>query len=252
MAMQADETDRLCQRSIGADGAVAGRGMISTKREEGKEVRRKRIVEAVRALIRETGDTGLSMRAIAARAEVSLAPPDNLFGSKRGVVMAVLEDAREFQEKFASLKNLSAIERIFKALSITLAYHVQDPEFYRTLWASLLDPRSGDAELRAELITPQNSLFWRALLEEARRDGAIAEDVDMDLLQQSLNGGFAAVVLNWVMGGSSVRELEPGACFSYASTLCACATESHRPRIRQRMLDFQSELLALRRALAEA
>ena len=74
----------------------------------------------------------------------------------------------------------------------------------------------------------------------------------MDLLQQSLNGRFAAVMLNWIMGGSSVRELEPGACFSYASTLCACATESFRPEIRRRMLDFQSELLALRRTLADA
>ena len=226
--------------------------MSSSKREEGKEVRRKRIVEAVRALIRETGDTGLSMRAIAARANVSLATPYNLFGSKRAVVMAVLEDAREFQEKFSTLKNLSAIERIFKALSITFAYHVQDPEFYRTLWASLLDTRGGDAELRTELITPQNSLFWRSLLDEARRDGCIAEDVDMDLLQQSLNGGFAAVMLAWIMGGSSVQELEPGACFSYASTLCACATDNFRPQIRRRMLDFQSELLALRRTQADA
>jgi len=166
--------------------------------------------------------------------------------------MAVLEDAREFQEKFSSLKNLSAVERIFKALSITFAYHVQDPEFYRILWASLLDPRGGDAELRTELITPQNSLFWRGLLEESRREGAIAEDIDMDLLQQSLNGRFAAVMLNWIMGGSAVRELEAAACFSYAATLCACATESFRPQIRRRMLDFQSELLALRQAPADA
>jgi AcrR family transcriptional regulator len=226
--------------------------MSTSKREEGKEGRRKRIVEAVRALIRETGDTGLSMRAIAARADVSLATPYNLFGSKRGVVMAVLEDAREFQERFASLKNLTAIERIFKALSITFAYHVQDPEFYRTLWASLLDPRGGDAELRAELITPQNALFWRGLLEEARREGAIAEDIDMDLLQQSLNGRFAAVILNWIMGGGHVRELEPAACFAYASTLCACATEDFRPEIRGRMLTFQAELLAVRAAPADA
>ena len=219
--------------------------MSESRREQSKEGRRKQIVEAVRALMRETGDTGLSMRAIAARAKVSLATPYNLFGSKRGVVMAVLEDAREFQQKFSTLKNLSAVERIFKALSITFAYHVQDPEFYRTLWASLLDPRGG-GELRTELITPQNAMFWRGLLEEARQERAIAEDIDMDLLQQSLNGRFAAVMLNWIMGGSSVRELEPGACFSYASTLCACATDSFRPVIRERMLTFQAELLAVR------
>jgi AcrR family transcriptional regulator len=237
--------------AAGMVGAATRSGMIS-KREEGKEARRQRIVAAARGLIRETGDTGLSMRAIAARANVSLATPYNLFGSKRGVVMAVLEDTREFQAKFSTLKDFSAVDRIFKALSITFSYHVQDPEFYHALWASLLDPRGGDAELRAELITPQNSQFWRDLFEAARREGAIAEDIDMDLLQQALNGQFAAVMLNWIMGGSTVRELEPAACFSYASTLCAYATDSFRPEIRLRMLAFQSELLAARRATAEA
>lgn len=226
--------------------------MTNTKREQGKEGRRKRIVEAVRALMRETGDTGVSMRAIAARANVSLATPYNLFGSKRGVVMAVLEDAREFQETFGALKDLGAVERIFRALSITFAYHVQDPDLYRTLWASLLDPRGAGDELRTELITPQNSRFWRGLLEEARREGAIAADVDMDLLQQSLNGQFAAVMLNWILGGGSVRELEPGACFGYATVLCACATETYRPEIRRRMLTFQSQLRAARAATADA
>lgn len=215
-----------------------------SRREEGKAERRRRIVEAARALIRETGDTGLSMRAIAARAEVSLATPYNLFGSKRGVVMAVLEDVREFQEQFAALKDQSAIERIFSAIRITLAYHEQDPDFYRALWASLLDSRGGDSELRAELITPQNSAFWRGLLEEARADGAIAEDIDMDLLQASLSGRFAAVMLNWVLGGSSARDLQPAVCHGYASILCAAATDDYRSNIRKRMIEFQTELLA--------
>lgn len=220
--------------------------MNSSKREIGKEDRRRRIVAAARGLLRETGDTGLSMRAIAARANVSLATPYNLFGSKRGVVMAVLEDAKGFQEQFSTLKGLSAVERIFKALSITLSYHVQDPDFYRTLWSSLLDPRGGDAELRAELITPQNGQFWRALLDEARAEGAIAHDIDMDLLQEALSGRFAAVMLNWIMGGGTAAELEPGACLSYASTLCAYASDSFRPVIRARMLEFQAQLLAVR------
>src|SRR5271168_2287443 len=53
------------------------------RREAGKRERRRRIIEAARALIRETGNAGLSMRALAARAGVSLATPYNLFGSKR-------------------------------------------------------------------------------------------------------------------------------------------------------------------------
>jgi hypothetical protein len=39
----------------------------------------------------------------------------------------------------------------------------------------------------------------------------------MDLLQEALSGRFASVMLKWVMGGGSVRELEPAACLGYAS-----------------------------------
>lgn len=238
------------ERSV--TNADSGWGMTvgASKREEGKAERRRRIVEAARALIRETGDTGLSMRAIAARANVSLATPYNLFGSKRGIVMAVLEDAREFAERFATLKDLSAVERIFMAVRITLDYHVQDPDFYRTLWVALLDPRGGDDELRAELISPQNSQFWRGLLEEAKAEGAIADDIDMDLLQASMSGRFASVILNWVLGGASVEQLTPATCFGYASVLCAAASDAARPGIRGRMLEFQAELLAVRTPVA--
>ena len=61
-----------------------------SRREEAKAERRHRIIAAARDLIKETGDTGLSMRAIAARAGVSLTTPYNLFGSKRAIVIALL------------------------------------------------------------------------------------------------------------------------------------------------------------------
>ena len=53
----------------------AGEKMITEdlgKREQAKAERRHRIVRAARDLIRETGDTDLSMRKLAQRAEVSL------------------------------------------------------------------------------------------------------------------------------------------------------------------------------------
>jgi AcrR family transcriptional regulator len=220
---------------------------IGSKREAGKEDRRKRILDAARALIRETGDTGLSMRAIAARANVSLATPYNLFGSKRAVVMAILENVREFHERFSGLKDLSAIERIFSALHITLSYHAADPDFYRAIWLSLLNPGGLAADdLRAELITPQSARFWRSLLEEAASEGAFDPDIDLKLLQLDLGGRFAAVMLTWVMGGCRADELEAAACFGYASSLCASASPEWRPRIRQRMLEFQAQILNAR------
>lgn len=218
----------------------------TSRREEAKGNRRRRIVEAARALIRETGDTGLTMRAIAARAEVSLSTPYNLYGSKRAIVVAILDDAADFQERFAKFKNSDAIERVFKALSIMLDYHREDPDFYRPLWASLLSP-SDSAELQALLSTPKSVLFWRSLLGEAARQSVLRPEIDLDLLQQGLAFTFAAAMLTWVMGGLKVEELEPVIGHGYALTLSAVATDPHRQAILKRALEFQKRLRQMRK-----
>ncbi len=216
-----------------------------SRREEAKSDRRKRIVEAARALIRETGDTGLTMRAIAERAEVSHTTPYNLYGSKRAIVVAILDDVEEFQERFSTYRNTDAIERIFKALSILLEYHCSDPDFYRPLWASLLSP-SDSPELQAVLSTPKSVEFWRGLLGEAAQQGALRDEVDLDLLQLQLGFTFAAAMLAWVMGGLPTEKLEPTIVHGYAMTLSAAASDAHRAAIFKRALKAQKVLRAAR------
>lgn len=222
--------------------AIAATG----RREEAKGDRRRRIVEAARALVRETGDTGLTMRAIAARAGVSLTTPYNLYGSKRAIVVAILDDVREFHERFARSRTSDAIERIFRALSITLEYHREDPEFYRTLWGALLNP-SGSDELQATLSTPQSAQFWRALLGQAAQEGALRADIDLDMLLQDLLFAFAAAMLAWVMGSLAVEELEPAIGHAYALALAASAEPGRSPAIYKRALEFQKRQRPQRR-----
>jgi len=221
------------------------------RREEAKDDRRRRIVEAARALIRETGDTGLTMRAIAARAGVSLTTPYNLYGSKRAIVIAILDDVREFHERFARSRTSDAIERIFRALSITLEYHREDPEFYRTLWGALLNPLGSD-ELQATLSTPQSTQFWRALLGQAAQEGALRSDIDLDMLQQDLGFAFASAMLAWVMGAFAVEELEPAIGHAYALALTAAAEPSRSPTIYKRVLEYQKRLRHTRRRAGAA
>ena len=190
-----------------------------SRREDAKAERRRRIVAATRDLIRETGDTGLSMRAIAARADVSLTTPYNLFGSKRAIVIAVLEDVREFHERFSSLHRTDPIDRIFQALKLSLSYYAEDPDFYRTLWSEALN-LSGK-ELRSELITPQRYAFWWALLAEAQRQGALLPDLDLDLLLRNLDLVFGSTMLAWVLGALEIAELEASVGYGYALALFA-------------------------------
>lgn len=216
-----------------------------SKREEAKAERRRRIVAAARELIRETGDTGLSMRAIAARAEVSLTTPYNLFGSKRAIVVAVLEDVREFHERFSSLHQVNAIDRIFHAMSLSLSYYAEDPDFYRTLWTEALD-LSGK-EIRADLITPQRYAFWWALITEAAREGALLPAIDLDLLLRNLDLVFGSVMLTWVLGGIGVDDLEPAVGFGYALALRGAASAEAQPRIEKRLMEYQKQLVRRRK-----
>ena len=211
-----------------------------SRREDAKAERRRRIVGAARDLIKETGDAGLSMRAIAARAGVSLTTPYNLFGSKRAIVIALLDDVREFHERFSQLHRVGAVDRIFQAVSITLAYLADDPDFYRTLWTEAL--RFDSKELRGELQSPQRYGFWWALLGEARTEGALLPDIELDPLLRALDAVFVAGMLAWVLGAIEVNELEAHVGYGYALALRGAASEGHAARIEKRLIGFQREL----------
>ena len=216
-----------------------------SRREEAKAERRVRIITAARDLIRETGDTGLSMRAIAARANVSLSTPYNLFGSKRAIVVAVLEDIRDFHERFAKLRPASPIERIFQALAMSIGYYVEDPDFYRTLWTGMLD-MSGK-EVRTALARPERDAFWLALLNAAAADGALLSGIDTETLLRDLDLTFAAVMLNWVLGALSTQELQPAAAYGYALTLRGAAAPAWQDSLAGRIGEHQGRLIELRR-----
>src|SRR4051794_681680 len=107
------------------------------RREEAKTERRERIVRAAREPIRETGDTGLSMRALARRAGVSLTTPYNLFGSKRAIVLGALQDNRAFAEGMGKYSSAGVLERIFGALTVASRIYVSDQRSYMALFQAL-------------------------------------------------------------------------------------------------------------------
>jgi AcrR family transcriptional regulator len=215
-----------------------------SRREEAKEERRRRIITAARDLIRETGDAGLSMRAIAARAQVSLSTPYNLFGSKRAIVVAVLEDIREFHERFTRQRATNAVERIFQALALSIGFYVDDPEFYRTLWAGVFD-MSGK-EVRAALAQPERDAFWLALIEAAAHEGALLPQIDTNRLLRDLDLTFGAVMLNWVLGALEVDELQAAAGYGYALSLRGAAAPAWQEALATKIVGFQDQLVHAR------
>ncbi len=221
-------------------------GLESGRREQAKAERRSRIVRAARDLIRETGDTDLSMRMIARRAGVSLTTPYNLFGSKRAVVLAVFEDERDFVVRFGRLQAANALDRIFDAHDLAMRYFIEDPEFYRTLWKALLNTHGADS---TGLATPErlerNRAAWRALLEAAQAEGLLEPTLSSDLLERSLSSFANGTLLAWAMGALSTVALGPSTALGYALVLRGAATPAGAEILRSQIRKGQDALAGL-------
>jgi AcrR family transcriptional regulator len=215
----------------------------SGRRERGKAERRSRILRAARDLIRETGDTDLSMRALAQRADVSLSTPYNLFGSKRAVVLAVLEDERDFADRFARLQATHAIGRIFATHELSFGYYTRDPDFYRTLWRALLNT-SGEAEIG--LATPQRlaqtRAIWQGLIRDALKEGYLRSDLSPDLVLQGLAHVTGGALLSWAMRSMKTATLSATVGLGYGFILRGAATPKGAHLLDGRLTAYQAML----------
>jgi AcrR family transcriptional regulator len=209
------------------------------RREAGKAERRARIVQAARQLIRETGNAGLSMRALAARAGVSLATPYNLFGSKRAIILAVHQDVREFHQRFSVTRSADPVERIFAAIDMSIDFYVGDPRFYKTLWAAVFDTTD---EVRTEIYNPKRDAFWQGLINAAADAGAFADDIDLDHLLHQLDYLFRSVMLDWVVGELAPERLAPTIRLGYALILKGAASPDWRGPLQARIAESQAYL----------
>lgn len=227
---------------IGAESPVTSEKTAEAllgRREAGKAERRARIIHAARDLIRETGNAGLSMRALALRAGVSLATPYNLFGSKRAIVLAVLDDWREFLDRFTHLRSTDPLERLFTAVEMAVEFYVTDPPFYKTLWAAMFDASD---DVRRQIFNNKRDEFWRGLILDATAAGVVAPGVNAELLFRALDRSFGAAMMDWVMGELQSELLAPTIVHSYALILKGAASADWGGPLDARLRDSQARI----------
>ena len=214
------------------------------RREQAKAERRQKIMRAARDMIRETGDMNLSMRELAKRAEVSVATSYNLFGSKRAVVMAVLEDERDFVQKYHKLHVANAIERIFEAYELAYGYFVQDPDFYRPLWRALLTAGGKDDD--TGLVSPerqaQTRAAWHLLLTAAQDEGLLRRDISVTPLERALSHLAGGTLLAWAVGTLETEDLMASVGHGYALILSAAATPEGQELLERKIRVYQGVL----------
>ncbi|NML95243.1 TetR/AcrR family transcriptional regulator [Novosphingobium olei] len=210
-----------------------------SRREAGKEERRRRIIHAAKEMIRETGSTGLSMRALAERAGVSLATPYNLFGSRGAVVLAVLDDVRDFRARFAEARTGDPVDHILAVVDLGVDYYLADPAFYTTLWREVF---AISGEVRSAIYNPRRDEFWLGLVRDIADAGLLREGIEPLRLLKQLDHQFRSVMLDWVAGDLCAISLGPTIKLGYALILCGAASEAARASFERRVTQCHSML----------
>jgi AcrR family transcriptional regulator len=211
-----------------------------SRRETAKGERRARIVDAACELLRENGVENLSVKAVAARARVSLSTLYNLFASKDAILTSVYDqDLLQFAARVEAANCADALERVFLTIDISAELYGADPSFYRAIMRRDTGAPPNPAR-DAWLKHPR--MFWRNLLAGAVEEGLLRPNVDTAVLNVLLNQVLSGVVADWLQGRVSEARFAAEAKFALATLLSAFAKGEASLRLRKMIANLHRQL----------
>jgi AcrR family transcriptional regulator len=163
---------------------------------EAREARRRNIVDAAHALIRETGGAGFSMLQLARRAGVSQATPYNLLGSKSEVLRRVVDDEfASFAQRLAAEPERRPLDALLRAIDLVVVHYLAEPEFYRGLYAAI---HGIEGNPLREMMNTNGQALWSGLVSAAFEAGEVAPVLAPRDLTPLLLRSMAATVDGWL------------------------------------------------------
>ena len=180
------------------------------------------------------------MVALAAAAEVSPATPYNLFGSKAGVLYALLNRSLdELTSEVLTFSTEDPIDRVLEAAAVAADLFARDPGFFRPLFQFLLGVR--DVVDRPRFM--ERSLeYWKHTLGAADERGLLPEEVDRDELARELLIHFAGVVELWVHEEVDDAGFRAQIVYGTALLLANVGDRAAHARLRKTLRSLKREL----------
>jgi AcrR family transcriptional regulator len=164
----------------------------------GVSTREKLITAAQEELIQGQGH--LEMQAVARRAQVSVGLAYHRFGSKAGLIAAVVEEfySRLDQAAFsgARLTSKTWADRERERIGAYIAFHYDHPFAPLVIGALSRAPEVLDVETA---FTSRQLAAGARMLEVAQRDGIVAEDIDPHLTIALMIGGIRQALIGTLM-----------------------------------------------------
>jgi len=202
-------------------------------REKQATERRERILDAARRLIRGSAGTGFSMRALAEESEVSLVTPYNLFGSKGGVLYALLNASLDKVDHAThTFRSSDPIERVLEVAGVAADVYARDPAFYRPLMQFLLGVREVTHRPR---FVARSLALWNRTVQAAVRHRLLAANAAVGPLARQLMINFAGVLELWIHGDLDEDGLRDQALYGSTLLLLGASQPSARSRLVERL-----------------
>jgi AcrR family transcriptional regulator len=202
--------------------------------------RRARILEAAAQLIRATGGTGLSMRTLAERAEVSLATPYNLFGSKSGVLMALQFSSLEKLER--AMEELSArdpIEQVLEVAHRGARIYTGDPSFWLPLMQAHWLARG---DIQESPLHPRIVALWERSLRAGVEAGRLIPEANPEFVARMLVICFYGVLITWIQGNLDGDGFRTHVLYGFVLILLGVATPAARAKLMKRLQELEREM----------
>lgn len=194
-------------------------------------------------IIQENGNFDLPMRELATRARVSLRTPYEIFGSKPGIVRAILAKEHGGWRKLdRQLPHQDIVEHLFQRLGKMVAYLGNKEPLYRALFRAT-QVFSGGQETEAARHKPERI---RAICAVAVKTGVLVPEVRPAVIGHTLTDIYAANMREWAHSDFEISDVEARVGFGWAASLAGVATPKHAPGLRRRAMTYHEQLRRLK------
>jgi AcrR family transcriptional regulator len=216
---------------------------VAGKREKSKAARMARIVDAARAMINESGDVGLSMRALAERSEVSLMTLYNLLGSRQAVLLQVLvEDIRSARNTYEGRQYRDPIDALFGIIPLIRSNFERNIPYWNAVILSLF--QSGAEQIR-RVVREENLAVWRRVLVAAAEQSFLRTSIDIDSLLILLDNVSNANNFSLAAGDIDHDVFEARGQYGFALILAGAVSRPHVQRVRGILDKWQARRVEL-------
>jgi AcrR family transcriptional regulator len=209
-------------------------------RERRRVALRASILRSAEDLIRDTGGTDFTMRNLADNADVALATPYGLFGSKAAVFYALLEDCvSEIDKQVDRLVLPDAIEQMLAVSRISADLYGSDVVLYRPLLRFLMGSHEPEHHLA---LFGRAMKLWDSAITEGVHSGSLLPKVRAEVLERQLLANFTGVLQFWMQGELDGPGFRNHVLFGTVLILIPHAAESLRPGLLQRLSRLEKTL----------